>query len=151
MAVRSAGSPSSASIVGLNIKTAVRAATTATLASSPTYSNGVLTAGSSTSLAAQDGVSLAVGERLLVKDQSSSLQNGIYSVTSLGLSSFSPYVLTRSGDMDTWSEVPSSVCIVQEGSTLADTSWLCTSNEGGTLGSTAISFARFGSPTSLWT
>lgn len=149
MSVRSAGSPPSAAIVGLNVKTAARASTTATLANSPTYSGGVLTAGSNGALPAQDGITLLASERLLVKNQTTSAQNGIYSVTTVGTASV-PYVLTRVSDMDTWSEVPAAMCTVQEGSTLADSIWVCTSNEGGTLGSTSIAFTRFGG-SSLWT
>lgn len=149
MAVRSSGSPSSAAIVGLNTKTAARAVTTAVLANSPTYAGGVLTAGSNGAFPAQDGITLAASERVLVKNQASALQNGIYSVTTVGTASV-PYVLTRVSDMDTWSDIPSAMCTVQEGSTLSDSVWVCTADEGGTLGTTSIAFSRIGG-SSLWT
>lgn len=141
IAVRT-GAGSTASVIGLDAKASVRAATTGVLAGSPTYSNGVLTRGSAGALAAQDGITLVANERLLVKNQASALQNGIYVVTTVGDGS-TAYVLTRSTDMDEWSEVPSAFTLVEEGTTLADTAWVCTSDTGGTLGSTAISWSRF--------
>lgn len=83
-----------------------------------------------------DGVSVIAGERVLVKNQSAPAENGIY-VVAAG-------AWTRSTDMDTWTEVTGSVVVIEEGSTLADTAWLCTANQGGTLGTTAINFVDWG-------
>jgi len=80
-----------------------------------------------------DGV-LTSASRVLVKNQSTASQNGIY-VSGAGS-------WARATDMDAWSEVPSSLVVVQQGSTLADTLWLCTSNTGGTLGTTAIAWQQ---------
>jgi hypothetical protein len=90
----------------------------------------------STALNAGDtlnGVVLADGDLVLVKDQSSAAQNGIY------VAGASP---TRSPEYDSWAEYPGSLVAVAEGTTSADTIWLCTSNDGGTLGSTAITFSQ---------
>lgn len=79
-----------------------------------------------------DGVSVIAGDRVLVRNQSTAANNGIY-VVAAG-------AWTRAAEMDTWAEVPGVVCIVEEGTTQGDTAWICTSNSGGTLGVTAITF-----------
>ena len=45
--------------------------------------------------------------------------------------------------MNTWAQVPGAYVFVETGTTLADTGWVCTSNAGGTLGTTAITWAQF--------
>ena len=82
-----------------------------------------------------DGVTLATGNRILLKNQSTQSENGIYTVNASGAP-------TRVTDMDVWSEVPGAFVVVEEGSTNADTIWLCTSNQGGTIGSTAVTFQQ---------
>ncbi len=82
-----------------------------------------------------DGVTLADGDRVLVKSQTLPAQNGIY------VAGVTP---ARSTDMDEWSEIPGAVVGITEGSTNADTAWLCTSDAGGTIGVTAINFSPFG-------
>jgi hypothetical protein len=131
---------------GLDAKASVVNGTTADLTA--TYSNGTLGVGatltnSSTLVAfSSDGISNSVGDRVLVKNQSTSAQNGIYTVTTVGSASVA-WVLTRATDMDVWAEVPSSFVFVETGSTLADTGWVCTSNVGGTMGTTAITWVQF--------
>jgi hypothetical protein len=99
----------------------VKVATTGALPNTPTYSSGVLTAGANAALAAQDGVTLSAGDRILVKNQASAEQNGIYVVTSIG-SSGAPWMLTRATDADTASATEVSfgmATYVTAGSTLA--------------------------------
>ena len=67
----------------VDAKRSVRAATTAALAANSRTGN-VITASANGAIAAQDGVSLAVGNRLLVKNEALGANNGIYLVTSLG-------------------------------------------------------------------
>lgn len=100
-------------------KDPVDAATTGVLPNTPTYSSGAgtLTAGSNTTLAAQDGVTLTVGEDLLVKDQASSFQNGIYTLTAAG-SGAAPWVLTRRADTNTAVELRDATVTVEGGTTL---------------------------------
>lgn len=86
-----------------------------------------------------DGVVLATGDRILIKDQASQAENGIYTVNASGAP-------TRSTDMNAWTEVPGAFVAVEEGTSNADTVWLCTSNQGGTLGTTAITWQQI--PTS---
>lgn len=82
-----------------------------------------------------DGVTVAAGERVLVKNQTLPAENGIY------VASASAW--TRSTDMDTWSEVPSAYTFIEGGLTQADTGWVCTSNAGGTIDVTPIVWAQF--------
>jgi hypothetical protein len=82
-----------------------------------------------------DGVALIVGDRCLVKDQTLSQNNGIYLVAA--------GAWTRAADMDNWLEVPGAFTFLEQGTTQADTGWVCTSNAGGTLGTTPITFVQF--------
>jgi len=50
---------------------------------------------------------------------------------------------SRSSDADTWQELVSAFTFVEQGTTQADTGWVCTVNAGGTLGSTAVTWAQF--------
>jgi hypothetical protein len=88
---------------GFDPKDSVDLATVAALPAC-TYDNGTggvgatLTADANGALSV-DGVAVTVGDRILVKDQASGLQNGIYDVTATGDGS-NPFVLTRSTDFD---------------------------------------------------
>lgn len=83
-----------------------------------------------------DGISAVVNSRVLVKDQSTASQNGIY------VSASSTWA--RAADADAYSELVSAAVFVEKGSTLADTSFICTNDSGGSLGSTAIVWTQFG-------
>lgn len=116
-----------ATAAGIDWKRSVRAATTAagTLASS--FENGD----------AIDGVTLATGDRILIKDQAAGAENGIYTVNASGAP-------TRATDADTAAEVTSGMAVfVEEGTTNADTGWVMTNNGAITLGTTALVFAQF--------
>lgn len=86
-----------------------------------------------------DSITLSNGDRLLLKNQTTAAENGIYTFNGSGSA------LTRVTDMDAWTEVPGALVVVEEGSVNADTIWLCTSNQGGTLGSTNISWTQVNS------
>jgi hypothetical protein len=79
--------------------------------------------------------SLSAGDRILVKNQSSSQFNGIYVASST--------TWARSADMNTWAEVPSAFTFIESGTTLADTGWVCTANQGGTIDVTPITWSQF--------
>ena len=113
-------------IAGLAWKASVRAATTApgTLASS--FENGD----------AIDGVTLVTGDRILIKNQSSGSENGIYTVNASGAP-------TRATDGDTGAELKQAAMYVQEGTVNADTQWVCTNNGTITINSTSVVFAQF--------
>ena len=82
-----------------------------------------------------DGVALIAADRCLVKDQTAPAENGIYVVAS--------GAWARSADMNAWLEVPGAFTFIEQGTLYADTGWVCTSNAGGTLGTTAITFVQF--------
>src|SRR5210317_1104914 len=127
---------------GLDVKESVKVATTANL--SATYNNGAgtLTATANGALSL-DGVTLSQGDRLLVKDQSTDTQNGIYTVTTVGDGS-TAYVLSRAPDADTASELTGGTFFfVEQGSTNADNGYVATHNGTPTFGSTSITFDQF--------
>jgi len=131
---------------GLDAKASVVNAST--VAFTVTYNNGTagvgatLTNAGSLAAFAADGVTNSVGDRVLIKNQAAPAQNGIYTVTTAGSGSIA-WVLTRSTDMNTWTNVPNAYVWVESGSTQADTGWVCTSNAGGTMGTTAITWVQF--------
>jgi len=79
--------------------------------------------------------SLSSGDRILVKNQSSSQFNGIYVASATAWS--------RSADMNVWAEVPSAFTFIESGTTLSDTGWVCTANQGGTIDVTPITWSQF--------
>ena len=82
-----------------------------------------------------DGIAVIAGDRVLVKNQTTTSQNGIYVV---GAATW-----TRAIDMSIWSEVPGAYVFVEKGTTYADTGWVCTSDQGGTIDSTAVVWSQF--------
>jgi hypothetical protein len=85
-----------------------------------------------------DGVTLSANDLLLVKNQSTQSENGLYVFNGSGSA------LTRHDSMDSWTELVAALVGVEEGTAAADTFWLCTVNQGGTLGSTNVTFSQFG-------
>jgi hypothetical protein len=79
--------------------------------------------------------SLTAGDRILVKNQASSQFNGIYVASSTAWA--------RSADMNTWAEVPSAFTFIESGTTLSDTGWVCTANQGGTINVTPMPWSQF--------
>jgi len=131
---------------GLDTKPSVRAATTADL--SATYSNGssgvgaTLTAGSNGAIVI-DGVSLSVDDRVLVKDQSTASQNGIYRVSTQGDGS-TAFVLTRATPEDQPEELTGgSFVFVEEGTANANNGYVFTHTGQPTFGTTNLDVAQF--------
>ena len=81
-----------------------------------------------------DGYTTLAGDRVLVKNQSSNQFNGIYNA--------SAGAWTRSTDMDVWSEVPGAYTVILNG-VQANTAWVCTSSDTGTIDVTPITFVLF--------
>lgn len=105
-----------------DVKDSVRAATTANITLS-----GAQTI---------DGVSVIAGDRVLVKNQSTASQNGIYDCAS--------GAWARSADSDTSAEVTGGMFVfVNEGTVNGDTGWILTTNDPITLASTSLTFAQF--------
>jgi len=113
---------------GLDVKESVRAATTAAGTLATDFDNG----------SAIDGVTIATGDRILIKNQAAPAENGIYVVVASGAP-------TRAEDADTSAEIRQAFVFVEEGTTNADTGWVCTTNATITLGSTSLTFAQFSS------
>src|SRR5262245_7947392 len=113
---------------GLSWKEAVRAATTANGTLASAFANGQ----------AIDGVTLATNDRILLKNQTTQTGNGIYTVNSAGAP-------TRATDADNVGDLEQATVFVMEGTTLADTAWVCTTNGAITPGSTATAWAQFAS------
>jgi hypothetical protein len=83
-----------------------------------------------------DGVTLATGNRILIKNQTDETANGIYVVAASGAPA-------RSADMNDGSEFPSAYVFVEQGTVNADTGWTCTTNAPVTLGVTNITWTQF--------
>jgi len=111
---------------GLDTKASVVAATTTDGTLATAFDDGSVI----------DGVTLATGNRILIKNQTDATANGIYTVNASGAP-------TRSTDMDLGSEFPSAYVFVEQGTVNADTGWVCTNNAPVTLGSTNIVWAQF--------
>jgi len=130
-------------------KDAARVATTGALPTS-TYDNGTsgvgatLTADANGALASQDGIALSVNDRILVKNQSTQLENGIYEVTQLGDGS-NPWVLTRTTDSDESAEVTQGMFVpVAEGTVNGSLGFILTTPDPIVVGTTSQNFAQFG-------
>jgi hypothetical protein len=128
---------------GLDIKASVIAATTAALPTN-TYSSGNLrlTASANGALVV-DGVTLTVGERLLVKNEAAAANNGIYVVIATG-DAYTPWVLERSADYNTSAKAsPGSFTFVEEGTANGNSGWVMTTDAPITLGTTGLVWAQF--------
>lgn len=142
-------------LAATNPAVAVSSASTASLTG--TYANGSAGIGATFTVTATgaftlDGVSIsAIGQRVLLKNQSSGFQNGVYTATVVGATGVSP-VFTRASDYNTPSNINSTGAVpVQSGTANVSTSWLLTSSVT-TLGTDAITFTQFTiNPSSLVT
>lgn len=130
---------------GLNIHDSVVAATPASLASitsgSVTYNNGSSGVGATLTLGVAlttlDGVSLTNGDRILVKNESTAANNGIYTWATGGT------VLTRATDFDQTAEMGGGdFFFVTGGSTYDNTGWVCI-DKITTVGTTPVVFTQF--------
>ena len=119
-----------------------------------TYNNGTAGVGATlTNAGAQaalvlDGVTLSTNDRVLIYQQADATQNGVYTVTNVGSGSTN-WVLTRATDADSYAPAsPTSLgqgdaFYVQEGTTGAGESYVCTTQGTITFGTTAITFSQF--------
>jgi hypothetical protein len=121
-----------------------------------TYSNGTAGVGATlTNAGAQtalviDGVTLSVADRVLIYQQTTQTQNGIYVVTSVGSGSTN-WILTRASDANTYINASpnglseGSTVFVQQGTTGAGGTYTCNTPGTITFGTTAITFAQISS------
>jgi hypothetical protein len=112
-------------VAGLKTRIICRAATTANIDLTADLQNGDTL----------DGITLATGNRILVKDQSTGSQNGIYTVVASGTAS-------RDTDFDTTAELAGQLAIIQEGTSNGDKIFLCTTDSDASLGSDTITFTQ---------
>ena len=130
---------------GLAIQAPAVAASTGTLATmsggTVTYDNGTSGVGatltiSGSTLTAIDGVTLSTDDRIVIKDESTSAHNGIYTYTS-------STVLTRATDFDTPTEMAGGDFVfVQQGTLYNDTGWVMT-DPVTTVGTSDVTFVQF--------
>jgi len=137
-----------ATATGLDVKQSVRLATTANLTAtaSGTGLGKTLTNSGTQAVFAVDGVTAVVGDRVLVKNQTTTANNGVYTVTTVGTISTN-WVLTRATDADNSTpatEVTSGMfTFIEEGSTLANTGWVLSTTGTITLDTTGLTFSQF--------
>jgi hypothetical protein len=112
---------------GLDVKQSVRAATTGAINLTSDLENGDTI----------DGVTLATGDRVLVKHQGTASENGIYVVQASGAA-------VRATDFDGTGEVSGGAfTFVEEGTTHADSGWVVSSNGAITVGTDSIEWVQF--------
>jgi len=112
-------------VTGLRTRVIARVASTANVNISTGLENGDTL----------DGVTLVTGNRVLLKDQSTASQNGLYIVVASGAASRDP-------EFDIISEIAGQLILVSEGTTHADDLFLCTTDTSATLGSSSISYVQ---------
>jgi len=114
---------------GLDVKESVRLATTTAVGSGfPDLSSAPTI----------DGVTVQDGDRVLVKDQSTASENGIWTWSDSGT------IFVRATDFDTNTEVTAGAfTFVEEGTVNADSGWVLTTNDDITVGTTGLAFAQF--------
>lgn len=143
----------SVGLQGLSPKPSAQAATTGPLTGF-TYNNGSSGFGATLTADANgatviDGWTLLPGKRVLVKNQTSQFQNGLYYITQAG-STGQPTILTRDPSMDTTAEIAASYVVVEnEGTANANSQWVCTTTENPVVGSDPITFSQLNGATQL--
>jgi hypothetical protein len=110
-------------VAGLRTRIIAEAATTANIDLTADLENGDTL----------DGVTLVTGDRVLVKDQSTASQNGLYTVVSSGTAS-------RDTQFDSIEELSGQMIVVNQGSTNDNKIFLCTTNNTATLDSDSITY-----------
>lgn len=138
----------------LNQAVSVQAATTTILPNTPTYSNGTAGVGATLTAASNavlviDGYTVLLNDRVLVNNQASALQNGVYTVSTLGTVSV-PYVLTRATDFNTVSAINGSGAIpVLNGTANNNTIWVLNVSIA-TIGTSAINYSLAWPQSQTW-
>ena len=134
---------------GINFHAPVQAASVSNL--SVVYNNGTsgigatLTADTNRAFSTLDGQTISVGQRVLIKDQTTQLQNGIYTLTTVGSGS-APWVLTRASDGDNsvaGEMANGDVIFAIGGTTNAGKTFVNSSTGTITIGTTAITYSAY--------
>ena len=112
---------------GLDVKDSVVAATTANGTLASAFANG----------STIDGVSLSTNDRILIKDQSTQTENGIYKVNASGAP-------TRVDDLAAGADAAGAFVFVEQGTVNAENGFVCTSNKGSAVvGTNNLVFSQF--------
>jgi hypothetical protein len=82
-----------------------------------------------------DGISITAGMRVLVKNQTLDENNGIYQCNA--------GAWNRTTDANTWDSLIGAFTFIEQGTTQADSGWVCSVNSGGTLGTTPVTWVQF--------
>ena len=112
---------------GLDVKDSVVATTTANGTLASAFANG----------STIDGVSLSTNDRILIKDQSTQTENGIYTVNASGAP-------TRADDLATGADAAGAFVFIEQGTVNAENGFVCTSNKGSAVvGTNNLVFSQF--------
>tara|TARA_R100000231_G_scaffold134623_1_gene108355 strand:- start:553 stop:2172 length:1620 start_codon:yes stop_codon:yes gene_type:complete len=112
---------------GLDVKDSVVATTTANGTLSSAFANGQTI----------DGITLSTNDRILIKNQNTATENGIYKVNSSGAP-------TRVDDLDTGADAAGAFVFVEQGTVNAENGFVCTNNKGSAVvGTNNLTFAQF--------
>lgn len=137
-------------LLNMTVKLPVVVATTSNL--NATYNNGTSGVGATLTNAETqaalviDGVTLSVGQRVLVPYQTSQIENGVYTATNVGSASTN-WVLTRATDYDSIYLInPGSVIVVTSGTINGTTSWMQNSAQPTAIGTSNITFVTLSQP-----
>lgn len=117
-------------LAGLAWKDAVRVATTANGTLASAFANGQTI----------DGITLVTGDRILLKNQTTGSENGLYVVQASGAP-------VRATDADTGAELSAMACFILEGTANSATSWVCTTTGTITPNSTTLTYAQYAAGT----
>jgi len=112
-------------VAGLRTRIVAEAATTANISLTTDLQNGDTI----------DGVTLVTGDRVLVKDQSTASENGLYTVVASGAAS-------RDTEYDTITELSGQMVVVNQGTSNDNKIFLCTTNTTATLDTDDITFSQ---------
>lgn len=125
---------------GLSVKASVQEATAAALPTN-TYLAGVITI-TATGTLTVDGIVVALNDRVLVKNEATQANNGIYTCTTAGAIGVAA-VLTRASDSNTGAEILGAFTFVEKGTANAASGWVNTNTSAPTIGVTAITYTQF--------
>jgi len=113
-------------VASISWKNEVRVASTANGTLASAFANG----------STVDGIALVTGDRILLKDQTTQTENGLYTVNASGAP-------TRATDADSGAEMSGAAVYVTNGTTNQGTRWVCNTTGTITLGSTSLTFVQF--------
>lgn len=126
----------------------VTAATAAVLPNTPTFTHvdsgiGSFLTSSTNSVLVIDGYTPLLNDRVLVKNEVTAANNGIYKVTQLGVGAVTPWIITRALDYDQPSDMNNTIVpVANNGTANPKTSWIMTSTVA-TIDTDAVTFTSF--------